>query len=188
MGWAIVRYKGKKGEVAWGYVKDSSVFPLSTSADSLRDLLAMDIPGLCSKAMEGAQGKPVAGLELLSPVTAPCQIICQGKNYLDHLIETGVQPKNKDYNLLFTKSDSSLAPAVGTIWRPEGVRLLDYELELGLVIRREISAPVEVNDLNLHEYVAGLVMANDSIDSGRAAGVLERLVAVSQQSAEEFGH
>lgn len=35
---------------------------------------------------------------------------------------------------------------------------------------------------------AGLVLAADSIDSGRAAGVLERLVAVSQQAAEEFGH
>lgn len=34
----------------------------------------------------------------------------------------------------------------------------------------------------------GLVMAADSIDSGRAAGVLERLVEVSQQAAEEYGH
>lgn len=161
MGWAIVRYKGKNGANAWGCARDGSVFPLSTSADSLRDLLAMDVPGFCAKALADGRGQTLAGLELLPPVTAPCQIICQGKNYLDHLLETGVKPQNKDYNLLFTKSDSSLAPAVGTIWRPEGVRLLDYELELGLVIRREISAPAEINDLNLHEYVAGLVMAND---------------------------
>lgn len=121
----------------------------------------MDLPGLCEKALSSGEGTPLGGLELLSPVTAPCQIICQGKNYLDHLIETGVKPKNKDYNLLFTKSDSSLAPAVGTLWRPEGVRLLDYELELGLVIRKAITGPLDINDYNLHEYVAGLVMAND---------------------------
>jgi len=34
----------------------------------------------------------------------------------------------------------------------------------------------------------GLVMAAESIDSGRAADVLARLVEVSQQAAEEFGH
>jgi 2,4-didehydro-3-deoxy-L-rhamnonate hydrolase len=156
MGWPIIRFKAKSGAITWGYIHDGAAFPLDTIAESLSSLLAMDIPSLCKSAAASGKGAALGGLELLSPVTAPCQIICQGKNYLDHLLETGV-----NYNLLFTKSDSSLSPAVGTIWRPEGVRLLDYELELGLVIRQEISSPISVNDINLHEYVAGLVMAND---------------------------
>ncbi len=171
MGWPLVRYKGKNGDVSWGCVQGSDVFALGISADSLKALLAMDVPALAVAALKG-HGEALAGLELFSPVTAPCQIVCQGKNYLDHLLETGVLPKNKEHNLLFSKSDSSLAPAVGTIWRPEGVRLLDYEIELGLVIRRDISEPAEVNEINLHEYVAGLVMANDI--SARDVQVPER--------------
>jgi len=171
MGWSLVRYKGKNGQVSWGCAQGSDVFPLGVSADSLKALLTMGVPELARKAIQG-QGEPLGGLELYSPVTAPCQIVCQGKNYLDHLLETGVLPKNKEHNLLFAKSDSSLAPAVGTIWRPEGVRLLDYEIELGLVISREISEPVEVNEFNLHEFVSGLVMANDI--SARDVQVPER--------------
>ncbi|MFX8055726.1 fumarylacetoacetate hydrolase family protein, partial [Acinetobacter baumannii] len=44
---------------------------------------------------------------------------------------------------------------------PRGVRFLDYEIELGLVLRREIRGPVEVTDTNLHEFVAGAVIVND---------------------------
>ncbi len=171
MGWPLVRYKGKGGAISWGCLRGSDVFALSTSADSLPKLLASDLPALAAQALLGA-GESLAGLELYSPVTAPCQIVCQGKNYLDHLLETGVLPKNKEHNLLFSKSDSSLASGVGTVWRPEGVRLLDYEIELGLIIRREISEPVDVNDFNLHEFVAGLVMANDI--SARDVQVPER--------------
>ncbi len=171
MGWPLVRYKGKNAGISWGCVRGSDVFPLAVSADSLPSLLVLDVPALAIKALAGT-AEPLAGLELLSPVTAPCQIVCQGKNYLDHLLETGVLPKNKEHNLLFSKSDSTLAPGVGTIWRPEGVRLLDYELELGLVIRKEIAEPADINDFNLHEFVAGLVMANDV--SARDVQVPER--------------
>jgi len=35
---------------------------------------------------------------------------------------------------------------------------------------------------------AGLVLAADSIDSGKAAATLDRFVEVSQQAAAELGH
>jgi len=171
MGWPLVRYRGKDERVAWGCVRSGEVFPLGAPVASLPDLLKLDIAGICKTAVSGV-GLPLAGIEVLSPVTAPCQIICQGKNYLDHLLEMGMQPKNKDYNLLFAKADSSLAPAVGAVKRPEGVRLLDYEIELGLIIRKNILGPVNINDSNLHEFVAGLVMANDI--SARDVQVPER--------------
>lgn len=156
MGFALVRY----GSGEWGAVREGTVFPLASGAVSLRGLLVQDVPGLVRAAWEG-KGVALAGLELLAPVTAPCQIICQGKNYLDHLLETGVALKNKDYNLLFTKADSSLSSARGAVVRPAGVRLLDYELELGLVLGRDISGPVEVGEGDLPGLVAGLVMGND---------------------------
>ena len=41
------------------------------------------------------------------------------------------------------------------------MRFLDYEIELGLVLRRAIRGPVVVTDGNLHEFVAAAVIVND---------------------------
>jgi 2-keto-4-pentenoate hydratase/2-oxohepta-3-ene-1,7-dioic acid hydratase in catechol pathway len=115
-------------------------------------------------------GAAVSVSGFLSPVTSPCQIVCQGKNYLDHLLETGMRPENKEHNLLFFKADSSLGPPSGVLKRPPGVRLLDYEIELGLVMGRALTSSVVVSDIGSH--VAGLVMANDV--SARDVQVPER--------------
>jgi 2-keto-4-pentenoate hydratase/2-oxohepta-3-ene-1,7-dioic acid hydratase in catechol pathway len=45
--------------------------------------------------------------------------------------------------------------------KPSIVKFLDYEVELGLVLRREISSKVSVTEQNLHEFIAGLVIVND---------------------------
>jgi 2,4-didehydro-3-deoxy-L-rhamnonate hydrolase len=45
--------------------------------------------------------------------------------------------------------------------RPKHVRFLDYEIELGLVLRRDIRGPVVVTDETLHEFVAAAVIVND---------------------------
>jgi 2-keto-4-pentenoate hydratase/2-oxohepta-3-ene-1,7-dioic acid hydratase in catechol pathway len=44
---------------------------------------------------------------------------------------------------------------------PRHVRFLDYEIELGLVIKRDIIRKTSVTDANLEEFVAGLVIVND---------------------------
>ena len=50
---------------------------------------------------------------------------------------------------------------MGIVRRTAHVALLDYEIELGLVFRKTISSPVAVTADNLHEYVFGIVIAND---------------------------
>ncbi len=171
MGWPLVRFRRKNSEVSWGCLKAGEVFPLAFSGSSLGDLLRENVGKLAADARRG-QGLAWRDLEVLSPVTAPCQIICQGKNYLDHLLETGTKPQNKDFNLLFSKADSALAPPLGSLRRPEGVRLLDYEIELGLVVGRSVEAPISVSDATLGSYVAGLVLGNDI--SARDVQVPER--------------
>jgi 2,4-didehydro-3-deoxy-L-rhamnonate hydrolase len=171
MGVRLVRFRDAKGGIRWGRLEGADIQTLPGDFPTLASLLKGMTREEATRAAEG-QRLPLASVELLAPATAPCQIICQGKNYLDHLLETGVKPKDKDFNLLFTKADSALAPASGTLKRPQGVRLLDYELELALVIGREIQGPVEVTDTNLHEFVAGIVMANDV--SARDVQVPER--------------
>jgi 2-keto-4-pentenoate hydratase/2-oxohepta-3-ene-1,7-dioic acid hydratase in catechol pathway len=63
--------------------------------------------------------------------------------------------------MIFTKARSCIVPADSDVIVPEQVRFLDYEIELGLVLRRDIQGPVVVTDGNLHEFVAGAVIVND---------------------------
>ena len=63
----------------------------------------------------------VAAVTLLSPVTAPARVICQGANYRQHMIESGVDPDAKRFNMFFEKSDASIS-APGGLDRAPGAR------------------------------------------------------------------
>jgi 2-keto-4-pentenoate hydratase/2-oxohepta-3-ene-1,7-dioic acid hydratase in catechol pathway len=150
----LIRFRDPAGTVDWGVVVHDGVTPLGCGDLTTAQLLA-------TRPWTAAPGaaRSLAGLELLSPVTAPCRVVCQGANYRQHMIESGLDPDDKQYNLFFTKSDASLSPPRGRVVRPRHVRLLDYELELGLVIGRDIDRPTAIADAS--PYVAALVMAND---------------------------
>ncbi len=45
--------------------------------------------------------------------------------------------------------------------RPAHVEVLDYENELGLVLRRDIEGPIEIDESTLGEFVGGFVLTND---------------------------
>lgn len=171
MGYALVRFDFRGMPGLWGLRTSHGVIPLSKHFDSLRDLLAEDWRGLLDRVRDHrADAIPEAEVRFVSPVTQEAQIFCQGKNYLAHLKETGVKPENKEFNLIFTKASSTLAPPLGDLVRPPKVRLLDYELELGVVLTKDITGPVDAG--NLDEFVAGVVMANDV--SARDVQVPER--------------
>ncbi len=155
MGTKIFRAQTSSG-IRWGKEIAGSFFWLQNTSETLAKFLTTQ--GWNSDAMPMRNGE---SFSFLSPVTSPCQIICQGKNYLDHLLETGVQPKDKDFNILFTKADSTLAAPVGELPIPKGVRLLDYEIELGLVIGKTIDASTKIEESNLSSFIAGLVIGND---------------------------
>lgn len=148
------------GQSRFGFLKNEIPFYFQENYSSLAELLRQPYAALQESAARATAGDPEED-QFLSPVTGPCQIVCQGKNYAEHILETGIRPEDKDYNLLFAKAASSLAPPSGSVIRPAHVRLLDYELELGLVIGREIRGPIDVTEENLSTYAAGIVMAND---------------------------
>ena len=81
-----------------------------------------------------------ADVELLSPVTRNQQFLCQGANYRQHMIESGMDPDAKTFNMIFTKAPSCIVPADADVVRPKRVRFLDYEIELGLVLKRDITS------------------------------------------------
>jgi len=107
-------------------------------------------------------GSPIpADTPFLSPVTQDARFVCQATNYADHVREVGGDPAQIVNNIIFTKASSSISPPMADIIRPSHVRLLDYEVELGLVLRRGFNGPVDITDANLIEWIGGLVIVND---------------------------
>ena len=80
--------------------------------------------------------------------------LLHGANYRQHMIPFRARPGHEDIQLFFTKSDASIASAVGLAKRPAHVKLLDYEIELALVFRRAIDAPVTIKSADLPNYVS----------------------------------
>lgn len=150
----LVRYQHDDAP-RWGRVDGAHVHPLDPALSDTASVLHADL--------SLADGAPVAlaDVRLLSPVTPPCRVLCQGANYRQHMIESGMDPDAKRYNLFFNKSDAAIGGPFDTVTRPAHVSLLDYELELGLVIGKAITEAVTITADNLAEYVSGLVMCND---------------------------
>ncbi|HEY6100981.1 MAG TPA: fumarylacetoacetate hydrolase family protein [Anaeromyxobacter sp.] len=155
----LVHY-ARAGRRQWGVVRGPGIIPLERSYATTAALIERGEADWRAAAAR-APSLGVAEVDLLSPVTAPARVICQGANYRQHMIESGLDPDAKRFNMFFEKSDASISAPVGAIVRPAHVRLLDYEIELALVFRRAITGPVTVTAECLHEYVFGVTIAND---------------------------
>ncbi|GAA1584415.1 fumarylacetoacetate hydrolase family protein [Actinomadura kijaniata] len=141
---------------AWYAVTPSGAAPIDTAADSTARLLA-DREAI-DAAAAGAATVPVEELSLVSPVTAPCRVVAQMTNFASHAADAGLDPKAVPLTF-FRKSSGSISGPREDIVRPAHVRLLDYEVEIGLVIGRPVPVGAAVDDLA--DAVAGLVVAND---------------------------
>jgi len=102
----------------------------------------------------------VAGLDLASPVTAPCRVVAQMTNFASHVTDAGMNPDTIPLTF-FRKASGSISGPHAEVVRPAHVRLMDYEVEIGLVIGRPVPVGTEITEDNLADYVAGLVVTND---------------------------
>lgn len=154
----IVRYQSDEA-IAWGVLRGDEITPVPgefpTTGDFIQNTTLEEL-----NALHGAT-KKLQEVKLLSPVTRNQQFVCQGANYRQHMIESGMDPDVKDFNMIFTKAQSCIVAADSDVIKPRIVDFLDYEIELGLIFKRAINKAIEVTDENLHEYVAGAVIVND---------------------------
>ncbi len=126
----------------------------TTTADLLADRAAIDA------AASGSAAVPVESLPLLSPVTAPCRVVAQMTNFVSHVEDAGMDPKSIPLTF-FRKASGSITGPADAIVKPEHVRFLDYEVEIGLVIGRAIPVGTEITETNVADFIAGLVVTND---------------------------
>ncbi|BBZ09929.1 fumarylacetoacetate hydrolase family protein [Mycobacterium branderi] len=143
---------------AWWVATASGAAKIATRAATTRELLA-DRAAI-DAAASGAETVPLDTLKLLSPVTAPCRVVAQMTNYASHVKDAGMDPKSIPLTF-FRKTSGSISGPFDDIVKPEHVRFLDYEVEIGLVIGRELPVGTTITDADLPDYVAGLVVTND---------------------------
>ena len=143
---------------AWWAGSPDAVAKIDTDATTTAQLLA-DRPAI-DRAAASTETVPVSSLELLSPVTAPCRVVAQMTNFASHVKDTGGDPKKVPLTF-FRKASGSIAGPVDDIVKPAHVRLLDYEVEIGLVIGRHIPVGTAITADNLADYICGLVVTND---------------------------
>lgn len=148
-----------QGRAQWGVVRDKLITPIpgefETTAAFIRTNRVEALSALSGPSIKEAEVK------LLSPITQNQQFLCLGANYRQHMIESGMNPDAKSFNMIFTKAPSCIVPANSDLVRPRRVRFLDYEIELGLVLKRDITSRQSITDANLHEFIAGAVIVND---------------------------
>jgi 2-keto-4-pentenoate hydratase/2-oxohepta-3-ene-1,7-dioic acid hydratase in catechol pathway len=148
------------GTPEWGVAFGSAIAPLGVGAVSTGRLLTEHWDRLWS--IEPAQATlPRGQVRLLAPVTTDQQFICQGVNYRSHVHESGLKLADFPFNTIFTKAPSCITAADAPVVRPRHVQLLDYEIELGLVLRRDLPAGTRVDPNDLGAWLAGVTIVND---------------------------
>jgi 2,4-diketo-3-deoxy-L-fuconate hydrolase len=164
MGISVIRYRQTGNEApAWGVLREEKVFPLQIEAADHRQLMRVFFESRWQfDAAIETSALEASTVALCAPVSADIQIFCQGLNYVDHRLEGGMDEGSElAENLIFMKAASSICGPHDDIIKPANCELLDYEIELGLVMRSDISAPTEISESELGQWVGGLILAND---------------------------
>lgn len=163
-----------------GALVDTTVVDLPAAASALNiDLPATTLTALVEAGDEGAAAawalatdaagqqcacRPYADVSPLAPFPVPRRnILCLGKNYLDHAREVAAKMKTSDRApekpIIFTKATTAvIAPGEPVPAYPALTRKLDYEAELALIIgRRGRDIPAD----EAWQHVFGYTAIND---------------------------
>ena len=143
---------------AWWVQTSTGAAKITTTATTTGELLA-DRAAI-DDAAHSVDTVQVDSLDLVSPVTAPCRVVAQMTNFISHVTDAGMDPKTIPLTF-FRKASASICGPFDDIVKPAHVKFMDYEVEIGLVIGRDIPVGTEITESNLPDYVAGLVVTND---------------------------
>lgn len=143
---------------AWWVSTPAGAARVDTAATTTGQLLA-DRQALAATA-SSTEIVPVESLALVSPVTAPCRVVAQMTNFASHVRDSGADPETVPLTF-FRKSSGSISGPLEDVIRPAHVRLLDYEVEIGLVFGKVMPVGTAITAENIGDYVAGLVVTND---------------------------
>jgi 2-keto-4-pentenoate hydratase/2-oxohepta-3-ene-1,7-dioic acid hydratase in catechol pathway len=144
----------------WAVQFGSRLAVLPFGADSTGEVLSQHWDRIWS-VRENEANVDRDSVRLCAPVTANQQFICQGINYRSHVEESGLKVSDFPFNTIFTKAPSCITAADAAVVRPAHVKLLDYEVELGVVLRRSLPPGTTVRPDELGQWLAGVTIVND---------------------------
>ena len=148
-------------DAGWVVLRDGAAVLVTAEPASTAEVLTQHVEQARELLADpSAPTLDAADVTVLSPVTRPCQIVAQGANYRSHAKDNG-GTDTPAFNMLFRKASASLSGPTDDVVRPAHVRLLDYEVELGIVLGRPLTEPTTVTDADLGSWIGALVVAND---------------------------
>lgn len=98
---------------------------------------------------------PLSSVRLLAP-SEPSKVVCVGLNYAEHARETNMPVP--DEPILFIKPATSVIGPGEAIIYPKMAKRLDYEAELGVVIKKRMK---DVPPKEVRNYLLGYTCLND---------------------------
>ncbi|WP_030167814.1 fumarylacetoacetate hydrolase family protein [Streptomyces sp. NRRL S-813] len=99
---------------------------------------------------------PVEGADFAPVVPTPSKVICVGHNYTDHIKEMGRELP--DHPTLFPKFADTLLGANDDLVKPAETDALDWEVELAVVIGKEVR---RADEQQAADAIAGFTVMND---------------------------
>ena len=176
-----------RGDAVWAIAFTDGLRLIPGSYASTGDLLACGIDHVETIAAQEGELISFEEVSLLSPITSNQDLICQGVNYREHLEEVGLPAKGVGANVIFRKASSSIAAADVDIIKPDDVALLDYEIELGIVLKRDINEAVIVTEETVGDYIGALVIINDISARDKQFGPMQWYKAKSYRTFAPAG-
>ena len=132
----------RRGRVCWGAIEGERVMLLKESP--------------FKKIRLSKESLKLKSIKRFLPPAQPTKIILVGLNYRDHARELGMKiPKEP---LIFLKPTTSLVGNNGDIVYPWGVKRLDYEAELALVVKKRAK---NLTFKSSGDYILGYTCLND---------------------------
>jgi 2-keto-4-pentenoate hydratase/2-oxohepta-3-ene-1,7-dioic acid hydratase in catechol pathway len=151
------------GAARFGVVKGDGVVDLTARCGGefadLKAVVAADaLARVGALADAAAPDHGLDAVEFLPPIERPGKIICVGINYAKRNAEYGDAGPQQPYPNLFMRTPESLVGHRGAIIRPHVSEMLDYEIEIGLVIGRAGRYIAKDRALG---HVAGVTIVNE---------------------------
>ncbi len=156
---SVIRYV-ENNTAQWGVTFGQRIAPLHVQAATTGELVSRHWDQMWSTRAEQATLRRES-VKLLSPVTTNQQFLCLGVNYRSHVEESGLNVADFPFITVFTKASSCITASDSPVMRPPHVHLLDYELELGLILRRDLSPGAKVQPESIGDWLAGVTIVND---------------------------
>lgn len=152
-------FYGERGDVRPGILDENGLRPID--APSMRAFLEMSREERDARARRDAV--PLDGLRLAAPVMPPRNVICVGRNYLEHAKEgaaaLGLDLKLPSVPTFFTKATTAVADPDAELHLQAGVSpQYDFEAELAVVIGERCTDVAEADALRA---VFGYTCLND---------------------------